>query len=233
MGSVRFDGVLFVAYSNDHPPPHIHAFISETEVIIDLRRNGAIALAKRKDAVQPANTKRSDVKEILNTAARHFEELAACGRKYMARYKMARHRIVTTDDEIDQAIERAKAIRRGPLVTEVEYRPGPGLDLLILKLSDGSRRVIPREDLQGLQSATKDQVARVEILGGGTGLHWPDLDADFCLPGLLRGVFGNEKWMAEIGSRGGAVRSAAKKRAARANGLKGGRPRRNEVAAGD
>jgi hypothetical protein len=151
----------------------------------------------------------------------------------MARYKMARYRIVTTDDEIDQAIERAKAIRRGPLVTEVEYRPGPGLDLLILKLSDGSRRVIPREDLQGLQSATKDQVAQVEILGGGTGLHWPDLDADFYVPGLLRGVYGNEKWMAEIGSRGGAVRSAAKKRAARANGLKGGRPRRNAVAAGD
>jgi hypothetical protein len=107
------------------------------------------------------------------------------------------------------------------------------LDLLILKLNDGSRRAIPREDLQGLQSATKDQIARVEILGGGTGLHWPDLDADFYVPGLLRGIYGTKKWMAEIGSRGGAVRSTAKKRAARVNGLRGGRPRRKEVAAGD
>jgi hypothetical protein len=115
----------------------------------------------------------------------------------------------------------------------VEYKAGPELDLLILKLSDGHRHVIPREELQGLQSATKEQIARVEILGGGTGLHWPDLDLDFYVPGLLRGVYGNKKWMAEIGRSGGSVRSAAKKRAARVNGLKGGRPRRKEVAAGD
>ena len=151
----------------------------------------------------------------------------------MARYKIVRHRIVTTDAEIDQAIERARAVRRGPLVTAVEYRPGPGLDLLILKLNDGSRRAIPREDLQGLQSATKDQIARVEILGGGTGLHWADLDADLYVPGLLRGTYGTKKWMAKIGRRGGAMTSLAKKRAARVNGLKGGRPRRKEVAAGD
>jgi hypothetical protein len=140
------------------------------------------------------------------------------------------HNIVSTDVEIDRAIERAKNLRRKPLVTEVEYKSGPGLDLFILKLSDGRRHVIPREELQGLQSATKEQLGRVEILGGGTGLHWPDLDADFYVPGLLRGVYGNKKWMAEIGRSGGSVRSAAKKRAARVNGLKGGRPRREEVA---
>jgi hypothetical protein len=139
---------------------------------------------------------------------------------------VAKHKIVTRDAEIDRAIQRAKDLRDELCVTEVEYRPGPGLDLLILKLSDGHRRVIPRENLQGLQSATKEQIARVEILGSGTGLHWPDLDVDFYVPGLLRGVYGNKKWMAEIGRSGGSVKSAAKKRAARANGLKGGRPRR-------
>jgi hypothetical protein len=144
----------------------------------------------------------------------------------MARNKIAQYRIVATNAEIDRAIERAKKVRRGPLVTEVEYKAGQELDLLILKLSDGHRHVIPREELQGLQSATKEQIARVEILGGGTGLHWPDLDLDFYVPGLLRGVYGNKKWMAEIGRSGGSVRSAAKKRAARVNGLKGGRPRR-------
>jgi hypothetical protein len=150
----------------------------------------------------------------------------------MARNKIAQYRIVATNAEIDRAIERAKKVRRGPLVTEVEYKAGQELDLLILKLSDGHRHVIPREELQGLQSATKEQIARVEILGGGTGLHWPDLDLDFYVPGLLRGVYGNKKWMAEIGRSGGSVTSAAKKRAARVNGLKGGRPRRKEVAVG-
>jgi len=149
------------------------------------------------------------------------------------RHQAAGHEIVISDAEIDRVIQRAKDLRDEPLVTEVEYRPGPGLDLLILKMSDGHRQVIPREDLQGLQSATKEQIARVEILGSGTGLHWPDLDVDLYVPSLLRGVYGNKKWMAEIGRSGGSVRSAAKKRAARANGLKGGRPRRKEVAAGD
>jgi hypothetical protein len=149
------------------------------------------------------------------------------------RNEIARHRISMSDAEIDRAIGRAKTLRGEPLVTAVEYRTGPGLDLLILKLNDGHRHVIPREDLQGLESATQEQIARVEILGSGTGLHWPDLDIDFYVPGLLRGVYGNRKWMAEIGRSGGSMRSAAKKRASRANGAKGGRPRRREAAAGD
>jgi hypothetical protein len=45
--------------------------------IVDLRLNGSIALAKRDNAVRPANAKRSDVKKILKAAALHFEELAA------------------------------------------------------------------------------------------------------------------------------------------------------------
>ena len=152
----------------------------------------------------------------------------------MAKHKPAvRHRVTFTDAEFERAIERAKRLRDEPLVTEAFYRPGPGLDLFIFKLSDGRRLAVPREDLQGLQSGTRDQLARIEIVGGGTGLHWPNLDVDVYVPGLLRGIYGSKKWMAEIGRRGGSVRSAAKKKAARANGLKGGRPRRKEVAAGD
>jgi hypothetical protein len=113
----------------------------------------------------------------------------------------------------------------------VEFKSGPGLDLLVLKLSDGRRYVIPREELQGLQSATEEQIGRVEILGGGAGLHWPDLDADLYVPALLQGVYGNKEWMAQIGRSGGSAKSVAKKEAARANGVKGGRPRR--VVAGD
>jgi Protein of unknown function (DUF2442) len=144
----------------------------------------------------------------------------------------ARGKIITSDVEIDRAIERAKRSRQEPLAAEIEYRPGVGLDLFVLRLTDGRRRVFPREELQGLQSGTREQLARVEIVGGGTGLHWPDLDADLYVPALLRGVYGNKLWMAKIGKRGGLARTIAKKKAARANGLKGGRPRR-EAAAGD
>ena len=142
---------------------------------------------------------------------------------------MAKHKVVTTNDEIDGAIAQAQGLNREPRVLSVEYRRNPGLDLLILKLSDGRRHLIPREELQGLQSATKEQVAAVEIVGHGTGLHWPALDVDHYVPSLLR-VYGNRNWMAEIGRSGGSVRSVAKKKASRVNGLKGGRPRQKESA---
>jgi len=75
MGSLRFRGVRFTAYPNDHPPRHIHGFTGETEAIVDLQPDGNVALADRWDAVRPQNAKRSDVKKILKTAAAHFDEL--------------------------------------------------------------------------------------------------------------------------------------------------------------
>lgn len=143
----------------------------------------------------------------------------------MISHRTRQAKIVTSDAEIDRAIERAHRLQNEPRVREVEYRPGPGLDLLILRLSDGRRLVLPREDLQGLQSGTKEQIASVEIVGGGTGLHWPALDTDLYVPALLLGIYGNKSWMANIGRRGGLAKSPDKKRAARANGRLGGRPR--------
>ncbi len=144
---------------------------------------------------------------------------------------MAKHKVVTTDAEMDRAIEQAKGLQNEPRVTAVEYKPGPGLDLLVLKLSDGHRLLVPREDLQGLQSATKEEIARVQILGNGTGLHWPALNLDHYVPSLLRHVYGTKRWMAEIGRSGGSVKSAAKRKTSRSNGLKGGRPRQKKLTA--
>jgi hypothetical protein len=62
-------------HSNDHPPRHVHGFACETEVIVDLRLDGNVALADRKDSIRPANAKRADVKKILAAAALHFDEL--------------------------------------------------------------------------------------------------------------------------------------------------------------
>jgi hypothetical protein len=137
---------------------------------------------------------------------------------------MAKHRVVTTDAEIDAAIERASGIADEPRVLRVEYRSGRGLDLLILHMSDGHRCVLPREDLQGLQGATREQISKVEILGRGTGLHWPALDVDLYVPALLKGIYGTRQWMSDLGRAGGSKTSSAKRRASRANGRKGGRP---------
>jgi hypothetical protein len=81
--------------------------------------------------------------------------------------------------------------------------------------------------VQGLEHATPAALAIIEISPLGDGLHWPVIDADLYVPGLLQGVFGSKSWVARhLGAAGGRARSDAKVAAARENGRKGGRPRK-------
>ncbi len=133
-------------------------------------------------------------------------------------------RIITTDKEIDAAIALTK-LREPfrPRAVSAKYRAAK--DAFTITLSTGVEIVIPRKLLQGLEHATPAQAAEVEIWGPGDSLHWESIDVDHFVPSLIEGVFGNRRWMSEIGKMGGSVRSDAKREAARKNGSKGGRPR--------
>lgn len=85
MGSIRFDGVRFVAYTMDHEPRHVHGFYAEVEVIVDLRRDGRVSLADRTDAVRPVNGSKADIRHILTVAAGHFDELVTLWEKHHGR----------------------------------------------------------------------------------------------------------------------------------------------------
>jgi len=41
-----------------------------------------------------------------------------------------------------------------------------------------------------LRKASSEQVANIEIICGGTGLNWPDLDEDLSVVGIMEGRFG-------------------------------------------
>ncbi len=43
---------------------------------------------------------------------------------------------------------------------------------------------------------------------------------------LIKDIFGTQSWMAELGRKGGESTSPEKRRAARENGKKGGRPKK-------
>jgi hypothetical protein len=137
---------------------------------------------------------------------------------------MTQARMITTDAEVDAAIERAKLLDGEPLAKTAEYRPS--LKVLVVVLTNGRRLVLPIEDLQGLENATAKQLQKIEILGRGTGINFPDIDTGFYVPSLIEGVYGNRRWMSELGKRGGRARTEAKQIASRANGAKGGRPRK-------
>ncbi len=97
---------------------------------------------------------------------------------------------------------------------------------ITINLTNGSTFSFPPELAQGLAGASPEELALVEITPSGEGLHWETLDADFSVPALLAGIFGTKKWMAEMGKKGGQSTSSAKAAAARENGRKGGRPRK-------
>jgi len=83
------------------------------------------------------------------------------------------------------------------------------------------------DDVEGLEGARPSQLDKVEISPSGFGLHFPAVDADIYVPGLLEGFLGSKTWMASrLGAMGGRATSKAKKAAARANGSLGGRPRK-------
>ncbi len=73
---------------------------------------------------------------------------------------------------------------------ELEYR-ATGLqfteDCLCLQLSDGREMRVPLEFYPSLKKATQEQRKNFEIIGLGTGIHWPSLDEDLSVRGIVLG----------------------------------------------
>jgi hypothetical protein len=103
---------------------------------------------------------------------------------------------------------------------------------LHVELLSGSAVAVPVERVQGLAGAKASQLRAVEVTGRGYGLYWPALDVDVAVPDLVAGCFGSKAWMSALARLAGSTRSAAKAAASRANGKKGGRPRKASTAAG-
>ena len=134
-----------------------------------------------------------------------------------------RARVVTNDAEIDAAIARGR-LHAMPRAVEASY--DDAADEVVVRFENGVRMAFPRRLLQGLETASPDQLREIAIAGPGTGLYWPKLDVGHSMRGLVDGVFGTRKWMQQLGKRGGAVKTPTKSAAARENGKKGGRPRK-------
>ena len=78
----------------------------------------------------------------------------------------------------------ALAIEVNPLAERVEFTA----DELIVYLVDGRKVSVPITWYPRLAAADDKQRENWELLGDGQGIHWPDIDEDLSVSGILRGV---------------------------------------------
>lgn len=83
-------------------------------------------------------------------------------------------------------------------------------DALALDLDDGRTVSVPLAWYPRLLHATPTERENWRLVGRGEGIHWPDLDEDISVDGLLAGHRSGEsqgslkRWLNERGSRGAA-----------------------------
>ena len=63
----------------------------------------------------------------------------------------------------------------------IEFVP----DRLVVHLEDGRSLTVPLEWFPSLRDATPEQRENWRLIGPGTGIHWPELDEDISVAGLL------------------------------------------------
>ena len=65
----------------------------------------------------------------------------------------------------------------------------PELDLMLVVLNN--KKVLRRKISSSarLQLASKEQLQNLQLISGGIGVHWPDVDEDISLKGLLKEEF--------------------------------------------
>jgi hypothetical protein len=130
------------------------------------------------------------------------------------------------DKEFEAADRRGQRMQ-GSLPRAIAVRYDRKTGLIVVTLSSKLIVAFSPRDAQGLENARPSQLQRAEITPSGFGIHFPDLDSDLYVPGLLEGFLGSRKWMAaRLGRAGGTSKSRLKREAARANGKLGGRPRK-------
>jgi hypothetical protein len=126
----------------------------------------------------------------------------------------------------------AAAEARGKAMLELEPRAVSArydrkTNRVTVELVNGCTYMFPTDLVQDLSEASADDLETIEVSGVGFNLHWPKLDADLYVPALVAGVFGTRDWMNKaLARQAGRATSPAKSAAARANGAKGGRPRK-------
>ena len=91
------------------------------------------------------------------------------------------------DTEIDKMINRSTnkpPVPRDLFVREIVFDHFK--ELMVIELKNGKLLAFSLLDYTSLQKATPKQRDNWQLLGGGSGIHWPDIDEDLSIKGLIK-----------------------------------------------
>jgi hypothetical protein len=138
--------------------------------------------------------------------------------------------IGTTDAQLREYGRLARA-REKVVIKIVAATYDRRSDMIRVDLSSGAVLSVPRAKIVGFAKANPSQLADLEIMPGRETL-WSETVEDGVLLEQLVVIAAGETIVGEIGARiNGAKKSPARASASRANGLKGGRPRKKSPSA--
>lgn len=75
-------------------------------------------------------------------------------------------------------------LRVDPRVTSIHVTD----DSIVAELADGRSISVPLAWSWRLSDATPEQRANWRLIGSGEGVHWPDVDEDISVRGMLDGI---------------------------------------------
>jgi hypothetical protein len=145
---------------------------------------------------------------------------------------MSQHRI--TDAEYAAALAAGRAEAETDIRAQA-VRYVPDRDAIEIVTTQYAGFLIPRQWIGALQEVPTEDLARLEIWPDGSAIALEDRDIHISVHGLMTAILPAmlppRAVAAIFASRGGKATSEAKRGSARANGRKGGRPRKTSGTA--
>jgi hypothetical protein len=135
-----------------------------------------------------------------------------------------------SDDELVRQIEAAREADRIADLTEPRARHAyydPATGRIVVELKLGGAFAFPPSLYRELAGRSPAELAAVQPAVGGEGLEWEALDVHIAVAGVLVRMLGPALPRA-FAQKGGSSTSERKAAAARANGARGGRPRKRQ-----
>ena len=135
----------------------------------------------------------------------------------------------TTEDELRNAVAAGRR-RRAMERRAASVRYDVDRDAIEIELTDGAAVRLPRQMVDEFRNVPPADMATVRVSPAGYGIKLDQHDINISVHGLIGSLASAGDMAASLGKLGGAARSDAKRISARANGAKGGRPRKVHAA---